>query len=124
MLDLLQHPKAVAFVLLLLQLILRRILARKNRSNLPLPPGPKGYICIGNLLLARYYTKDVKPILKFLIVNGAVGIAVPQLRNSMPDAPGLDGEPRLYLIKLMTPSNSHFTGVLIGTVLMMLVTTL
>ena len=50
MLDLLQHPKAVAFVLLLLQLILRRILARKNRSNLPLPPGPKGYICIGNLL--------------------------------------------------------------------------
>ncbi|TEB33470.1 putative CyP450 monooxygenase [Coprinellus micaceus] len=49
MLDLLQHPRAVVFVLLVSQLILRRILARKNRSNLPLPPGPKGYIGIGNL---------------------------------------------------------------------------
>lgn len=49
MLDLLQHPKTVAFVLLAPQLILRHISARKNRSNLPLPPGPKGYIGIGNL---------------------------------------------------------------------------
>lgn len=65
------------------------------------------HICMGNLLLARYYTRDVKPILKFLIVNGVVGIAVPQLRNSMPDAPGLDGKPRFFWSNQWPHLNTH-----------------
>ncbi|KAJ3995723.1 hypothetical protein F5050DRAFT_1573035 [Lentinula boryana] len=48
------------------------------------------HICIGNVILARR-TIDVKPLLKLLIVNGLTLIGIPQIRNSMPDAPGLDG---------------------------------
>jgi hypothetical protein len=48
------------------------------------------HICIGNVVLARR-TIDTRPILKLLIVSGATVIGLPQLRNSMPDAPGLDG---------------------------------
>ncbi|KAJ4482064.1 hypothetical protein J3R30DRAFT_3221694, partial [Lentinula aciculospora] len=48
------------------------------------------HICIGNVIIARR-TINVKHILKILIVNGATLIGLPQIRDSMPDAPGLDG---------------------------------
>ncbi|KAJ3830766.1 hypothetical protein EV361DRAFT_968466 [Lentinula raphanica] len=47
------------------------------------------HICIGNVILARR-TVAVKPILKLLIVNSLTLVGLPQIRNSMPDAPGLD----------------------------------
>ncbi|KAJ3532041.1 hypothetical protein NMY22_g7905 [Coprinellus aureogranulatus] len=50
MLDLLQYPKTVTVFLLFLQFAFRYLRAKKVRSNLPLPPRPKGFIGIGNLL--------------------------------------------------------------------------
>ncbi|THU87033.1 hypothetical protein K435DRAFT_682405 [Dendrothele bispora CBS 962.96] len=50
------------------------------------------HICLGQVIMARGIVA-VTPILKFLVVNGAILLTLPQLRNSMPDAPDLDGEP-------------------------------
>ncbi|KIK52039.1 hypothetical protein GYMLUDRAFT_145162, partial [Collybiopsis luxurians FD-317 M1] len=47
------------------------------------------HICIGNVILARR-TRDTRPILKMLIVNGATVVGLPQLRNAFPDAPDMD----------------------------------
>lgn len=48
------------------------------------------HICVGYVIMARGIA-EVGPILKFLVVNGAVLVVLPQLRNSSPDAPDLDG---------------------------------
>ncbi len=49
------------------------------------------HVAIGHVLLARRMS-GMKPLLKHLVSSGAILISIPQLRNSMPDAPGLDGE--------------------------------
>ncbi|TFK40790.1 hypothetical protein BDQ12DRAFT_467407 [Crucibulum laeve] len=48
------------------------------------------HVTIGHVMLARRLS-GMRPILKHLISTGAILVAIPQLRNSMPDAPGLDG---------------------------------
>ncbi|KAF8895510.1 hypothetical protein BD779DRAFT_733867 [Infundibulicybe gibba] len=48
------------------------------------------HVTVGHVVLARRLT-GVRSILKHLISAGAILVALPQLRNSMPDAPGLDG---------------------------------
>ncbi|TFK64627.1 hypothetical protein BDN72DRAFT_774324 [Pluteus cervinus] len=48
------------------------------------------HITIGHVLLAKRLT-GVKPLIKHLISAGAIVLSIPQLRNSMPDAPGFDG---------------------------------
>jgi hypothetical protein len=48
MIDLLHYPVTVTGVLLFAHFVLRRFLSRSSR--LPLPPGPKGYPIIGNIL--------------------------------------------------------------------------
>lgn len=48
------------------------------------------HVCIGHVILARRL-HTAKPVLKHLVSVGAMLVALPQLRNSMPDAPGLDG---------------------------------
>ncbi|RDB18003.1 hypothetical protein Hypma_000763 [Hypsizygus marmoreus] len=45
---------------------------------------------IGLVLISRRTTR-VKDVLKHLLSAGAILVVLPQLRNSMPDAPGLDG---------------------------------
>ncbi|KAF8903150.1 hypothetical protein CPB84DRAFT_1678332 [Gymnopilus junonius] len=47
------------------------------------------YVTIGHVLIARRLT-EVQSVLPHLVSSGAILIAIPQLRNSMPDAPGLD----------------------------------
>lgn len=49
------------------------------------------HVAIGHVILARRMS-GMKPLLKHLVSSGAILISIPQLRNSMPDAPGLDGE--------------------------------
>ncbi|KAF8627496.1 hypothetical protein AX17_006307 [Amanita inopinata Kibby_2008] len=48
------------------------------------------HITVGHVLLAKRH-QETGPILKHLLSAGAILIAIPQIRNSMPDAPGLDG---------------------------------
>lgn len=48
------------------------------------------HVTIGHVLLARR-TSGRKSLLKHLASAGAILISIPQLRNSMPDTPGLDG---------------------------------
>jgi len=48
------------------------------------------HVAICHVILARMFT-GVNPILKHLVSTGAILVALPQLRKSMPDAPGLDG---------------------------------
>lgn len=48
------------------------------------------HVTICHVIIARMLW-DVKPLLKHLISTGAILVALPQIRNSMPDAPGLDG---------------------------------
>ncbi|KXN81758.1 hypothetical protein AN958_03684 [Leucoagaricus sp. SymC.cos] len=48
------------------------------------------HVTIGHVILARRVS-GMKPLLKHLVSSGAILISIPQLRNSMPDAPGLDG---------------------------------
>jgi len=45
---------------------------------------------VGHVMLARAH-KEVKPIIKHLVFVFAILVVIPQLRNSMPDAPGFDG---------------------------------
>ncbi|KAF8073698.1 hypothetical protein FPV67DRAFT_1365773, partial [Lyophyllum atratum] len=47
------------------------------------------HIAIGLVLISRR-TRNVRSILKHLIFAGVIVVAIPQLRNSMPDAPGFD----------------------------------
>jgi hypothetical protein len=49
------------------------------------------HITIGHVILARRVS-GMKPLLKHIVSSGAIVISIPQLRNSMPDAPGLDGK--------------------------------
>jgi len=49
------------------------------------------HITVGHVLLARQISGR-RPLLKYLSSTGAILISIPQLRNSMPDAPGLDGQ--------------------------------
>ncbi|KAF9233293.1 hypothetical protein BU15DRAFT_54088 [Melanogaster broomeanus] len=48
------------------------------------------HITIGQVFLARKH-EEVKPIFKHLLSAIAIVLAIPQLRNAMPDAPGFDG---------------------------------
>ncbi|KAF4590156.1 hypothetical protein EYR40_009446 [Pleurotus pulmonarius] len=48
------------------------------------------HVTICHVIIARML-RDVKPLLKHLVSAGAILVALPQIRNSMPDAPGLDG---------------------------------
>lgn len=48
------------------------------------------HVTICHVIIARML-RDVKPLLKHLVSTGAILVALPQIRNSMPDAPGLDG---------------------------------
>ncbi|KAL0961155.1 hypothetical protein HGRIS_006127 [Hohenbuehelia grisea] len=48
------------------------------------------HVTVGHVIIARM-TGSPRHIVKHLISTGAILIAIPQLRNSMPDAPGLDG---------------------------------
>ena len=49
------------------------------------------HVTVGHVLLARQ-TSGRRPLFKYLVSTGAILISIPQLRNSMPDAPGLDGQ--------------------------------
>jgi len=49
------------------------------------------HVTVGHVLLARQISGR-RPLFKHLVSTGAVLISIPQLRNSMPDAPGLDGQ--------------------------------
>jgi len=48
------------------------------------------HVTIGHVIIARRLS-GLKSILPHLISSGAILIAIPQLRGSMPDAPGFDG---------------------------------
>jgi len=48
------------------------------------------HVTMGHVLIARKLP-TLKAVLPHLVSSGAILIAIPQLRNSMPDAPGLDG---------------------------------
>ncbi|KAF8840608.1 hypothetical protein BDN67DRAFT_630895 [Paxillus ammoniavirescens] len=48
------------------------------------------HITFGHVILAKKH-QEVKPILKHLVSAFAIVLAIPQLRNAMPDAPGYDG---------------------------------
>ncbi|KIM43209.1 hypothetical protein M413DRAFT_398230 [Hebeloma cylindrosporum] len=48
------------------------------------------HVTIGHVLIARRLHR-LKALFPHIISSGAILMAVPQLRNSMPDAPGLDG---------------------------------
>ncbi|KAF9220533.1 hypothetical protein BS17DRAFT_787183 [Gyrodon lividus] len=48
------------------------------------------HITFGHVILAKKH-QEVKPILKHLVSTFAIVLAIPQLRNAMPDAPGFDG---------------------------------
>uniref|UniRef100_A0A0W0G0Z7 SET domain-containing protein n=1 Tax=Moniliophthora roreri TaxID=221103 RepID=A0A0W0G0Z7_MONRR len=48
------------------------------------------HISIGHVLMSRK-TTDIRIILKNLISSGVILAGIPQLRSSMPDAPGFDG---------------------------------
>lgn len=48
------------------------------------------HVTLAHVLLARRLT-GMKNLLKHLVSCGAILVAIPQIRNSMPDAPGLDG---------------------------------
>ncbi|PFH54074.1 hypothetical protein AMATHDRAFT_53886 [Amanita thiersii Skay4041] len=48
------------------------------------------HITIGHVYLARKL-QDVQSLIKHLLSAGVILVALPQIRNSMPDAPGLDG---------------------------------
>ncbi|KIJ61102.1 hypothetical protein HYDPIDRAFT_42883 [Hydnomerulius pinastri MD-312] len=48
------------------------------------------HVTFGHVILAKKH-KEVKPILKHLVSAFAIVLAIPQLRNAMPDAPGFDG---------------------------------
>lgn len=54
------------------------------------------HVTIAHVLLARRLN-GMKALLKHLISCGAILVAIPQIRNSMPDAPGLDGTLIPYL---------------------------
>lgn len=49
------------------------------------------HVTIGHVLIARRL-HGLKALFPHMVSSGAILVAVPQLRNSMPDAPGLDGE--------------------------------
>lgn len=49
MVDLREYPWTVTLALFLIHLILRRLVAAKRGASLPLPPGPKGRLIVGNL---------------------------------------------------------------------------
>jgi len=48
------------------------------------------HVTIGHVVIARRH--GLNALLPHTISSGAILMVVPQLRNSMPDAPGLDGE--------------------------------
>ncbi|KAG6909152.1 hypothetical protein DXG01_001904 [Tephrocybe rancida] len=48
------------------------------------------HVTVGLVLLCRRIHSNVRPIFKHLLSAGAILIAIPQMRNSMPDAPGFD----------------------------------
>lgn len=48
------------------------------------------HVTIGHVILARRLT-GIRSNLKHVISAGAILVTIPQLRDSMPDAPGLDG---------------------------------
>jgi hypothetical protein len=49
------------------------------------------HVAIGQAILCRRI-KETKPILVHLFATGVILFMLPQLRNSMPDAPGFDGK--------------------------------
>ena len=53
---------------------------------------------IGLVILARRLTK-ARSIFKFVVAAGLILLAIPQIRNSMPDAPGLDGKPAITTLQ-------------------------
>jgi len=64
------------------------------------------HVTIGHVLLARRISGR-KSLLKHLASAGAILISIPQLRNSMPDAPGLDGELNTILGLLVCLHYNH-----------------
>ncbi|GLB38323.1 hypothetical protein LshimejAT787_0501880 [Lyophyllum shimeji] len=48
------------------------------------------HVAIGLVMISRRI-RNVRSIVKHLLSAGAIVLAIPQLRNSMPDAPGFDG---------------------------------
>jgi hypothetical protein len=72
------------------------------------------HVTIGNVIMARR-TSGLQPLLTYLVSSAAIVISIPQLRNSMPDAPGLDGESRYALLFSYSAYVVFLkTGVLIG----------
>lgn len=59
------------------------------------------HITVGHVLLARRLT-GLRAVLPHLISSGAIVIAIPQLRDTMPDAPGFDGKCQPFL-RLCSP---------------------
>lgn len=59
------------------------------------------HITVGHVIVVRMMpeqsTENLKPIFGHLIFTGAILVALPQLRNSMPDAPDLDGRSKYHL---------------------------
>lgn len=60
------------------------------------------HVTIGLVIVSRTFT-DARPKVKILALSALILVAIPQLRNSMPDAPGLDGKLHCH------PLNSLFT---------------
>jgi hypothetical protein len=58
------------------------------------------HVNVGLVVIAKRHM-EAQFILKYLVSAGVVFLAVPQLRNSMPDAPGLDGKVQTMLIVIM-----------------------
>jgi hypothetical protein len=49
------------------------------------------HLTLGLVIIARRLA-EVRSILKYLFAASIIFVAIPQIRNSMPDAPGLDGK--------------------------------
>jgi hypothetical protein len=58
------------------------------------------HLTLGLVIISRKLA-ELQSILKYLLAAGVIFVTIPQIRNSMPDAPGLDG-------KWIKPSSATF----------------
>jgi hypothetical protein len=72
------------------------------------------HLTLGLVIIARRLA-EVRSILKYLFVASIIFVSIPQVRNSMPDAPGLDGKHsnRYFIVH----THEFIVGILIGTLL-------
>jgi hypothetical protein len=60
------------------------------------------HIALGLVIIARRLA-EVQSVFKYLFATVISLVAIPQMRNSMPDAPGLDGKQRIWFLTRFVP---------------------